>query len=180
MHKKFPTLQSDGIYLKPMCLDDFELFKEIYQDSELMRYVGTPFTDKEISKRFNKAINQQINSRPKYIYYTIFKNERKIKIGLTGVQLNKIKSNHVEIGIIILEQFHRNGYAHISKSTLMHYLFTSTNIKTISVTCYKANKAANNANEKLGFEIDKEYLDKKNKISKIRWIIHNSKIYTNE
>ncbi len=101
MRRLQETLANDKICLKLITKYDFLFFKEIYQDVELMRYIGKPFLDDEAKTKFDLALKQLDKPQPKYIYYVIYLKSDKEKIGTTGLICNQNNPKTVEIGTII-------------------------------------------------------------------------------
>jgi len=148
---------------------DQEFYHQIYSDESLMQFVTTPLTRIESIKSFKLTLERMSQPVPKLVLFVIKENETKEKMGVVGLRWNQNSSSTVEIGIVLKEKFHGTGCAHCTKKILINHAFTNLSVKKIIATCEKNNKAANKANEKLGFMQIGEYLDEERNTIKIKW-----------
>ena len=51
-------IETARLMLKPISENDWELFKELHQSNEVIKYVSEPFSDSEIKERFTARLGQ--------------------------------------------------------------------------------------------------------------------------
>lgn len=171
MRRLQDILANDKICLKLITKYDFLFFKEIYQDVELMRYIGKPFSDDEAKTKFNLALKQLSKPQPKYIYYVIYLKSNKEKIGTTGLIWNQNNPETVEIGTIIKKSYQLQHVAQSAMQLLMLHAFKLLNIKTVVGICDAENTIVNSMVASMGFKKIKNYWDSSSNKPKIRWEI---------
>ncbi|HFB64844.1 MAG TPA: N-acetyltransferase [Aeromonadales bacterium] len=145
-------LISENFTLKLLCEDDLYFCNSLYQDSELMKFVGN-FSD-DIFLNQSLKLSIQLNKRLPFerLTYCIFNNDR--RIGITSLIRSKQINKHCEIGTIIHRSFLNLGVAREVMEKLIHYAFSKLEIERIYARFSYANKAANKLVQKLGFNID--------------------------
>ncbi len=161
--------------LLPLSKGDKDFYFKIYSNPSLMHYVTTPLTRKESDKSFDLTLKRMSQVPPKILLNVMVLNKTAEKIGVIGLRWNQRTTSSVEIGIILLEKFHGTGLAHAAKQALIRAAFDNYDIKKIIAICEKNNKAANKANQKLGFIKVAQFADEKSLIVRTRWEITNEK-----
>jgi len=166
-------IKSKAINLQKFKYDDFDFYQRIYTDSDLMQHVGKTLDQHLAKKSFQLLLDKMQRADPSIILYLIRNNKTGDKIGLIGLRWNQAHANYVEVGVIIIQKYQRNSYAHKAKSLIIQHAFNCLNVNRIIAECKYKNVAANKANKKLGFSQIKTYLSKKNNKLTVQWQIDN-------
>jgi RimJ/RimL family protein N-acetyltransferase len=166
-------LNNEIIKLEKLNVKDKLFYRDIYTNPELMRYVCQPFNNDTADKYFNIALKRMATTPVKSLIYVIKPLISETKVGITSLRWNQKNHDCVEIGAMILKEYQRKKYAHMAKNLLIKHAVHKFNVRQVVAICEKQNYAANQANRKLGFKLEKEFIDENDKITKIKWIINN-------
>lgn len=170
-------IKSSKLCFYKLAKDDYDFYKSIYTNENLLQFVCEKLNEGTVIKCFNQSLVQSTKIKPKHLLYVIRSKGNNSPIGVIGLRWNQVKNNVAEIGIIITRKHQRKGYAHEAKSCLIEYSFMHLNINEIVAECDEKNAAANMANLKLGFKKIKSFINKKNNKLSIRWRIKKGNKY---
>ncbi len=146
-------IENDIILLRKIDQEDQGFYLQIYTDEKLMKFVSPVLSGDAAKKSFEIVLNKMSLSLPTLLLYVIYSKALKSNIGVIGLRWKQASNNSVEIGVMVLEKFQRQGLAHKAKSLLINYAFHEFKLECIAAICDKDNTAANCANQKLGFTI---------------------------
>ena len=163
-------IENDVVFLRKIDQKDQNFYSQIYTNEKLMEFVSPVLSGESAKRSFDIVLRKMSLSPPTLLLYVIQSKTLKSNIGVIGLRWNPSSNSQVEVGVIVLTNFQRHGFAHHAKSLLMNYAFQKFPIKSILAICDKDNQAANKANKKLGFIISNQ-LNEQNKQEKIVWEI---------
>jgi RimJ/RimL family protein N-acetyltransferase len=166
-------IQNAVIRLTKMNSDDKLFYREIYTDSNLMQYICKALDDSAAEKYFNIALKLMTKTPTKSLMFVIKLLNSNTKIGIISLRWNQEDNKSAEIGVMILKKHQRKSYAHMAKNLLIQHSLQQFNVRQLVAICDKENLAANLANQKLGFSLDQEFLDKTDNKVKTKWIIES-------
>jgi RimJ/RimL family protein N-acetyltransferase len=164
-------IQNAVISLSKMNSDDKLFYREIYTNTNMMQYIGDALDETSADKYFNIALKLMTKRPTKSLMFVIKLLNTKTKIGIISLRWNQEDIECAEIGVMILKKHQRKSYAHIAKNLLIQQSLQLFNVRQLVAICDKENLAANLANQKLGFRLDQEFLDKTDNRVKIKWVI---------
>jgi len=161
-------IKSELVYLKKLNQSDLVLYQDIYMDAKLMEYVGEVLNKSVATKYFDLTLQYMSKEPPTMILYVIRENNNNRRIGVVGLRWNQKTVDSVEIGVIVKSTEQRKGYAHDAKQCIMKYAFKHFKLDSIIAHCDEANRAANLANVKLGFNKVKTFIGKRKYLT-VKW-----------
>jgi RimJ/RimL family protein N-acetyltransferase len=164
-------IQNAVISLNKMNSDDKLFYREIYTDTNMMQYICQALDETAADKYFKIALKLMAKTPTKSLMFVIKLLNSKTKIGIISLRWNQENNECAEIGVMILKRHQRKSYAHMSKNLLIQHSLQQLNVRQLVAICDKDNLAANLANQKLGFSLDQEFLDKTDGKVKIKWVI---------
>jgi ribosomal-protein-alanine N-acetyltransferase len=130
---------------------DKHFFFSLYQDKELMSYVGE-FEESDLTKSFHLslALNQaNTNKRLTYVIH-----QMKNKLGIISLTRSKNASELCEIGTIIRSASLNKGVAAEAVECLIEHGFSHLGVEKIHASHAIDNRAAYRVLKKLNFEIE--------------------------
>ena len=162
-------IKNDDIFLTNIRQEDKGFYCEIYTNSQLMKFVVDPLNLESANKSFT-AVLIKMSAVPKKLILFIIKSTKNLeKQGVIGLRWNQNDPHAVEIGIIILERYQRQGVGHQAKTLLINHAFNILGVTKIIAVCCSENTAANCANKKLGFKHVDEAISRNSNEIKIIW-----------
>ena len=164
-------IQNTVISLSKMNSDDKLFYREIYTDTNMMQYISQALDETAADKYFKIALKLMAKRPTKSLMFVIKLLNTKTKIGIISLRWNQEDKECAEIGVMILKKHQRRSYAHMAKNLLIQHSLQQFNVQQLIAICDKENLAANRANQKLGFRLDQEFLDKTDNRVKIKWLI---------
>ena len=135
----------------PLSTEHLSLYSELYCDSKTMQHVALPLTQSSVRKSFESALKYNSAIAPKRLFLVIFDNRKKSNAGLLGVSAVESTSSEVEVGIMLLQQFHRSGLALDALVSLCSAVFHLIPNTTIIGKINPFNASAKKLVEKVGF-----------------------------
>ncbi len=157
-------IENDEIFLSEITQEDRNFYCEIYTNNQLMEFVVDPLSIESANKSFNITFDKMSATPKKLLLFVIKSKKGQKRLGVIGLRWNQHHPQHVEIGIIVLEKFQRQGVGHATKSLLIEHAFNNLNVIKIVAICDKDNVVAICANKKLGFKcVEKSILNNKSK-----------------
>ena len=164
-------IQNDQITLKIFSEENRDFYAQIYSDKTLMKYITKPLNKTESDRSFDFILKRM--AADEYLLSPCVIRHKATNKNVGVISLRKLSDNSdtCEIGVIILKSYQRQKFAHQAKSLLIQAAFHQSQTTKIIAICEKSNKAANQANQKLGFKFSQEFLDPKDNILKIKWLI---------
>ena len=145
-------LKTEKIALRPLQNSDFDFLKRIenntdnwqfgsekkeYSDKELSDYIANAKTDIKAAKQYRFVID--LKSAP---------------IGF--IDLFDYQTNSLGVGVIIAEDYRRNGFAKQALILVIDYAFITVNVFKLHCAIAKNNLASINLFITCGFELEKE------------------------
>lgn len=142
-------LEGEKIYLRPIDMDDLDIFYKMFNNPELRKFISIRYPIPKIKEKeiLEKMIKDE-NSVPLSI---IVKKNDKLIGNISLFNINKIHRN-AEVGIIIGELDETSkGYGTEAMRLLIDYGFNMVNLHRIELQVYDFNERAINTYKKLGF-----------------------------
>ena len=141
-----------GERIRVRCLleNDRTLFHELYSDIEVTRYIGGPFSDIQISERFQRELNNQLLYGVQY--WPVFRNDTDAFIGCAGLRPIEGEGDMLEIGIHLCTTAWGHRFGHEILTTIINYAFNTLRIKRIFAGHNPNNSRSKVLLQSLGFE----------------------------
>jgi RimJ/RimL family protein N-acetyltransferase len=164
-------LENHRIYLKPLCEDDFEFYRDINSNLTLMEYIEGTTDEFTSRKSFEIILSNMKLAPPKCLVYAIREKTNHQYLGFIGLKWNQKSTNNVELGTIILENFQKQRIAQQARSLLLNYAFNELDVVKVIGYCDVNNIAINKLNEKFGSIKEKIFFNTKRNRKEIKWVI---------
>lgn len=144
-------IETQRLILKPLSEDDWELFRELHQSRDVLRYVSDPFTDSGISERFNSRLGEWKKTTKQWLTLTIIDKATKNKIGVTGFYSEWEPYQQAELGFLLSPEFQGKGYGKESIIAVIGYAFNQCHFHKVIATVTEGNSPSFNLLKALGF-----------------------------
>lgn len=144
-----PHLASARFHLRPLAVDDEDLYLALYTDAEVMRHVGDALTLTAARSAFDKvlAFNQQATGA--YRTWVVVERSTNEVWGLLALVA---RDGGSEIGALIWPQYHNAGVATEIIRRLVDFAFTEGGVDSVFTRHRAANGGAEGLMRKLDFE----------------------------
>lgn len=144
-------IETQRLILKPICKDDWELFEQLHQSSDVLKYVSDPFTKSDISKRFNSRLGEWKKTFEHWLTLIIIEKATGDKIGITGFYSEWEPYQQAELGFLLCTEFQGKGYGKESTIAVIEYAFNQCNFHKVTATVTEGNSPSFNLLKALGF-----------------------------
>jgi RimJ/RimL family protein N-acetyltransferase len=158
-------LEGERIYLKPMSIDNAEIFMRWVNDPEVNKYMVGIKPPKKVEEEIEWI--KKIQDNPNEEVWSIFIKENNKLIGNVGFHELDNPEKNLRIGIVIGEKDEwGKGYGTDVFNVAIKYLKDVKGAKKINLTCHINNIGAHKVYKKSGFKIkkqdeDMDYMEKK-------------------
>lgn len=140
--------------LRALAAGDLALFRDLYCDAEVMRFIGRPLTPEHAAASFRAtldAMRQPLAPR----FFAVIEKQGGRGIGICAMQAPATRERSVEIGIMLRRDARRRQYAREALSALMAVALRTLPIDTVWVQYRRANRGAARLFDALEFsEVD--------------------------
>lgn len=137
--------------VSPLNSGHFALYAQLYRDEKLMTYIGRSLTAEQAHASFVCALKLNAACPTKRVFLVIYDRNTCNYAGLLGVSTVTSQQNCIEVGIMLLMQFHRSGLAGQALAALCKTVFLLLPDVTIVGRIDPGNRAAKKLVAKLGF-----------------------------
>ncbi len=127
---------------------DEALAASLWQNEEVMRFIGGPYTNAQVRERLEREIEHE--RRYGFQYWPLF--ERETFAGVCGLKPHKIESNELELGFHLMPAFWGRGHASEAARAVMEHAFNVLHATALYAGHHPNNEASRRVVEKLGFE----------------------------
>lgn len=145
------NLRSKRLTIRSLKKNDWDIFYTLYSSNEVMQWIAPPFDKNYLEKDFEK----KLHSKPYELegYYTMVIEDSKFKksIGINAYRL--IDDQTVEIGIMLLPDAQRNGFATEALKLLVDYCFDHLKRSNMIALFHHKNKKAEDLLKRLNFSL---------------------------
>ena len=142
---------TDDLQVSPLQQQHITLYEQLYCDEKLMAHIATPLNTEQAYRSFVSALKLNAAMPAKRLFLVINAPDVDICQGLLGVSAVMSKPNCVEVGIMLLQPFHRSGMAQKALAGLCATVFSLLPNVTIIGKIDPQNTAAKKLVAKLGF-----------------------------
>ena len=151
-------MESDRIAFRTWRIQDIEFAKQLWGDIEVTRYIGGPFTDRQIEERLEKEIENQ--KKFKVQYWPLFLKENNSFIGCCGLRPYKDDTINKEMGFHFRKEYWGIGLAFEAANRTLQYAFEELELVKVFAGHNPKNTRSKYLLLKLGFRyIRDEYYE---------------------
>ena len=173
-------LVGEQVDLHPTHQDDLAFLLQLWNDGEVMSYVGYPqglgIDEQGMEAWFTRlGVDRGVDRK-----HWIVKDEQGERIGEAFYKVEQEycdyrAENMVHVDIKLAKRFWKQGYAADALRTLTQHLFNNLGIETIVVSPNLANKAALKLYRYLGFKPENQFQVEETQMGHRVWALHKSK-----
>lgn len=143
--------ETDRLILRRVQPGDLELFKKLFCDPGMMRYLGEPWTEEETESTMNEWWEEW--GRNNYYYGVILRKDTSEAIGIAGfTEDTHPEEKGMEFSWFILPEHQKNGFASEITRGLKQYVFGTLKKERLFGETHPDNPASNRVLQKLGFK----------------------------
>ena len=147
----FPTLRTERLVLRQCCLADDEQMHNLRSNDQVMQYINRPRSENPAMARKLIEEIQAGLEKDENVTWAITLPENDVLIG-TILLFHFDKQNHRgEIGYMLHENFHRQGYMQEAIVKVIDYGFSVLNLHSIEANINPGNVASRGILEQNGF-----------------------------
>jgi len=175
MNKNFSVFvdigDSERLTYKQLSGDDYEFFKRLFSDEQVMRYAYEDCFESEqeavdgFQQWFQSIEDETVGDK-----FIVFTKDNEGPIGMVYYFIETLHQNGgvYEVGYHILPEYWGKGYTNEMCSTLISYLLNNYNIHKISASCHIDDKRSEVIMDKLG--MTKEGVIRKGRYKDRHWV----------
>lgn len=132
---------------------DWALFERLHQDDDVIRYAFDKPSVDEIRERFESRLPQWSWPSAHWLCLVIREKLTQQAIGITGLCISEEHDKHVEVGYLLLPEFHGQGYGTESLIALIDHMTCHFPIDTVNAIVTDGNIASCRVLTKAGFKL---------------------------
>lgn len=131
-----------------MRLTDESLYRALYGDPEIMRYIGPAMSAKRAARAFRLSLKDQ---RAGHRIEWAFKDTHGEAFAICGLVRGPANEHPAHIGCLLLAHYHGRGYATELLAAVVEYAFRVLRIHSLTSISTRTNVASFVFMQKLGF-----------------------------
>ena len=143
-------LYSDRLQFRLWTHNDSGLAKDLWGAQEVTKYIGGPFSLRQINERLQKEITN--DSQYGVQYWPVFLRHDNTFIGCCGLRPYKDKKKVMELGFHLRSEHWGKGYATEAAKSIISYAFEELKIIQLFAGHHPNNAGSKKALIKLGFQ----------------------------
>ncbi len=152
-------LESSHLTMRKISNEDWPLFERLHQDEEVIRYAFDKPTPDQIRTRFESRLPEWDWGSAHWLCLVICCKETQTPIGVTGLCISEDQPNDVEVGYLLLPEYHGKGYGTESLLALVEYAKQAFPIGKFNAIVTDGNIASCKVLEKVGFVLKERELN---------------------
>ncbi|KLN63599.1 GNAT family N-acetyltransferase [Vibrio sp. VPAP30] len=152
-------IESKQLSMAQITETDWPLFERLNQDEDVIRYAFDKPSNKQIRERFESRLPVWNWPDKHWLCLVIREKNTGNAIGVTGLCLSEQSAEEVEVGYLLLPEFHGKGYGTESLVALIDYTTSQFPIKTVNAIVTDGNIASCKVLEKAGFTLSEREKD---------------------
>lgn len=152
--KHMPTLLTERLILRPMCVADALDMYDYAKRAELTKYLlWSPHPSPEYSKTFLKFVEKRYRTGQFYDWGLVEKQSGRM-IGTCGFTSIDTDHRKGEVGYVINPDFQRRGYAPEAAAKILEFGFVELGLNRIECRFMQENEASLKVMKKLGMTFE--------------------------
>lgn len=147
-------LTTERLVMQPIEEGDWWLFRALYQDPTVMRFIGDLDTLAQIRSRFEQRLGYWDRYADFWLCLTIRERDTGDAVGLTGFFPDWRPYQQGEVGFIISPEHQGKGYAVESLRGVLDFAFDQCGFHRLQANVLEGNDASRRVLEKCGFRLE--------------------------
>jgi RimJ/RimL family protein N-acetyltransferase len=144
------TIATARLRLRTLAGSDLALFRYLYTDAEVMRFIGRPLSASEAAASFRATLAATRGPQGPRFFAIVEKHSGRA-VGLCSIQPVEMRERSAEIGIMLGRAARRRYYASEALAALVAAAWRTLPIDTVWVQYRRANEGAARLFDALGF-----------------------------
>lgn len=167
--------ETERLCLRPMVEGDEALFRALYTDPETMRFIGTPLSDEQMTRKFRKILGDMQRQPFKCLFLVILEKASQLPLGICGMPQFNHDAIRQEVGLVLIKQARSRGIAREGLAALVNRIFaTCSSVDEVWAQFSTENLAAQQLVVAVGFSACGEVLLGQELSSKRHWSVRRS------
>ena len=159
-------LETTRLFLREMCMDDFDSLYAVLSDPEIMMHYPYSFDEQRVRDWIERNMNRYKNDG--FGLWAVCLKDTGEMIGDCGLTLQNIDDELLpEIGYHIRRDKQRMGYAKEAAAAVRDWAFANTDYPALYSYCKYTNEPSYKTAEAIGMHFEKEYLDEVNEVTHV-------------
>jgi len=157
-------LETERLVLRRYAATDAEAYFETRTSAELLRFwFHTPYTEVSQAERAIAFANEELDSNKSIQLGIELKSSQRV-IGSVSLFAIFWESRRAEIGYILDENYHGQGYMNEALTALVNFAFDTLDLNRLEADIDPRNEASRRTLERLGFQLEGHMRE--------RWIVN--------
>lgn len=144
-------IESSNLVMRSMKESDWPLFQRLHQDEDVIRYAFNQPSTEQIRARFESRLPKWNWESGHWLCLVIEDKQSNAAIGIIGLCRSESQPSHVEVGYLLLPEFHGKGYGTESLLALVEHTKNSFPVEAFNAIVTDGNIASCKVLEKVGF-----------------------------
>ncbi|MFC5077696.1 Putative ribosomal N-acetyltransferase YdaF [Vibrio thalassae] len=144
------TLDTPRLQLRQIDHGDFELFRKLHQDPEIIRLCFDAPPRDDIKKRFEERLPLWQPGSEHWLCMTVLSKSHQTKVGVTGF---KVTNRVAEVGYLMLTEYQGMGIATESLQCILDWGISQLELSSFNAVVTRGNQASERVLEKCGFHL---------------------------
>lgn len=146
-------IESEQLVMNQITESDWQLFERLHQDDDVIRYAFDKPSSDQIRQRFESRLPKWSWPSSHWLCLVIREKQSGKAIGVTGLCLSEVNKQHIEVGYLLLPEFHGQGYGTESLIALINHATNQYPIEAVNAIVTDGNVASCKVLEKAGFRL---------------------------
>ena len=148
------SLSTARLHMQPLQADDWAFFLRLYQDPDVMRFIGNLDTPAQIHSRFEQRLGNWDRYSDFWLCLLIREKQTGAAVGLTGFFPDWRPYQQAEVGFILAPEHQGKGYAVESLREVLNFAFDHCDFHRLQANVLEGNDASRRVLEKCGFQME--------------------------
>lgn len=146
------------VWLRALEASDESLYREIYCDTETMRFVGEPLSSDQATRSFRAALRHAAKPDAGALFLVVIDKTTGAQLGICGATLGMPRLGSAEVGIMLTRLARGKGRSHDALESFIDHVFESFDVNQVWVKYAVEQVAVVRLNEGLGFIVSEQNL----------------------
>lgn len=147
-------LETPRLILQSITADDWPLFRRLYQEPEVIRYIADLMTESEIRARFEARLPAWDKHSERWLCLVIREKVNGQALGITGFRPEWLPFQQAEVGFGSLPEAQGKGYGKESLLAVLDFAFNACGFHKMNATVTEGNIASRRLLESCGFKLE--------------------------
>lgn len=148
--RQYFTFTTQRLHLRPLAVEDEELYRSLYSCSRVMRFIGEPFSNEKCKKTFERILKNQNSDELSQLFLVVNDKQTTEKYGLCALPKLNLANLEAEVGNMLLPAAQCKKIAEEATMSVVNKL-DELGIKKIYMHIEPKNKAAIKGAERIKF-----------------------------